>query len=356
MRNYFKIFSLAFTILTSSVIVAQPISEVFAGGEIAIEYAGNPNAPCTGPQAYNFILKFYRDCPTGTFEDSKTINLWSPSNNNIVIPVTLNSFTSQGTIDNLCLKSDPICTAGRWYRRNNVTLPYPADDWKIFYGNIPFGNIANGARGRNYQSPATFNIEQGQTFFLITTFSNLRFCGEVEGVLQSDLLDTIRRENVSFNTSARWITPHPVETFCDGQSYNYKLPVVDDDVFTIDLNLNNNITTDTLQIRDSLSYELVATLKANAQGVTYFSAEGYSPSSPFPSSTPITFDKKNGVLSFTPSLALGQGGFIAAVTFKVIEHRTYFEVEGACLVRGGGCGKAGRSNTSEAGNSLLEET
>ncbi|MEQ8625086.1 MAG: gliding motility-associated C-terminal domain-containing protein [Vicingaceae bacterium] len=356
MRNYFKIFSLAFTILISSAIEAQPISEVFAGGEIAIEYAGNPNAPCTGPQAYNFILKFYRDCPTGTFEDSKTINLWSPSNNNLVIPITLNNFTSQGTIDNLCLKSDPICTAGRWYRRNNVTLPFPANDWKIFYGTIPMGNIANGVRGRNYQSPATFNIEQGQTFFLITTFSNLRFCGEVEGVLQKDLLDTIRIENVSFNTSARWITPHPVETFCDGQSYNYKLPVVDDDVYTIDLNLNNNITSDTLQIRDSLSYELVTTLKANAQGVTYYSSEGYSPSTPFPSSTPITFDKKNGVLSFTPDLALGQGGFIAAVTFIVREHRTVFEVDSTCLIPGGGCLPSERTPVIRKSRKLINST
>lgn len=340
MRNSFlKLLLVSITIvLTTVTLKAQPRSEAFAGGEITMEYVGNPAMPCNGPQAYNFTLKFYRDCTPQGLELTKMIRLWSPSNNNTIIEVNLTETTPRGQIDNLCLKGDPVCTVGQWYTtKKPVNIPFPAKDWRIGYGNIPFGNIANGFVGRDYQSPASLNIDPGQTFFVLTRLNNIDFCGEVNGVLQNDLNDTIRRENIPYNTSARWITPDIVETFCVGQSYNYKLPVVDDDEFVIDANLNNAISTDTLVIKDSLSYEITTALSRYGFGVRYLSNEGYTSTSPFPSSTPIAFDKKEGILSFTPSLAGGQGGFIAVVAFNVIEWRTYFVVDSVCFKPGGGC-------------------
>jgi gliding motility-associated-like protein len=316
-----SIFILLLVVVSTS-LSAQ--SEAFAGGDISVEYVGPKDLPCNSlnQRRYRITFKFYRDCPSASnpLPDEKRIYLRARDREQAtgtpqIFQLDLTNFDDKGEVEDLCTRND-ICTVGRWYWAE-TTLPFYDSRWQIFYGTL---NNNGAIIGVNYNSPENFNIDAGQTFYVETFYNNT--CREITTDADGDPANVLIR-NTGESSTPEWVFEDPVVTFCAGRTYNYRLALVDEDRPVVDLNLNNP-GVKTAQIADSISYEMVSARTRSGGGVSY--VPGFTPSAPVPSSTPIRFDKKTGVLSFTPYLGPNELSFTGVAAFLIKEWRREYTV------------------------------
>tara|TARA_R110002050_G_scaffold205780_3_gene341535 strand:- start:26045 stop:29038 length:2994 start_codon:yes stop_codon:yes gene_type:complete len=345
----FLVLSIVISVFTSHT-MAQ--GESFAGGEIVVDYdpESNIGRECGDPIVYNVVYKVYRDCLPFPFSDTRTIGVYRQTGSGINVVTEnynfiLSEFEDRGIQENICIRSNPACTEGRWYK-GKITVPEPGR-WIVYNG-----VLLNTGRlgGLNFHSPLTENIAREQKFFMKTVINN-RFCDTVQtrANVLGDPEPNFKKINSDINYAAKWDFPDVLETFCNNKSYEYRLLVRDPDVFEVPVNFNNPSGPKEI-IRDRLSFVLTSTRSANEAAVNY--EPGYSSQAPFPvpsfPSVNITsFNGQTGVFSFTPQLPFGINNFTAAVTFIVREIRKRYYVETRCL--------SGNCPTSADSTDILRE-
>jgi len=314
MKKFTFLLSLLGILLFDTTNLLAQGSEVFAGGEINVEYVGDGTEECGDPKPYRFTLKFYRDCLTRQFAADKTIRLVVPDDVNLgvqFLTITLDQTTDFGTLESRCVDGNPTCTEGRWYSATRL-LPPSEEEWRVTYSAL---NMNGNLIGRDFFSPEFFNIDLQQRFFVESFFTN-KCADTVKGVLNGN---QVARELKTDNTPAQWLTPHILETFCDGVDYEYRLKVRDTDTIRFDKNLLDNKDTLDGEVTDSLAFRIVSTRTGNGQAVNYL--PGFSSNAPLPSTKPFSFNEREGIFSFTPELRVGETNFAAIVTFEVQEWR-----------------------------------
>lgn len=337
---------------------AQP--QPFAGGEIVINHVPVGDDPCGTAKRYEVILKFYRDCGGGVsqFPGNPTVWAYNPElfKSGVIgsddgfkeISLTeLADIGDRGEIENICIKGDPICTAGKWYR-GFFTLEESDVRWQIKYVEryieLP---PANGrrrgpvAQGFLINSPENYNIDQGQRFSLRSDI--LVQCTEpsTDGTGAPPDISNLKNETFR-NRTANLITEDLVETFCHGQEYQFQLAIQDtdnprldlnlDDVIGIDgdgdgfLNFGNGKDVDERLGPDSLFFELTSPFR-DGENSAFFTF-------PYTSQAPLPVDplslmevSPTGFITFTPRLLPGEDNFFGVVTYKVSEFRQKFVIK-----------------------------
>lgn len=330
---------IGFNIAFTDQLKAQPAPQPYAGGEIHVDYIGVNPANCNLPRIFQFTLRLYRDCVPSPWENTLQLilRLEQPTYINGA-PGAVNYFLIPATfledipmLDNRCIAGQPVCTEGRIYQTTTpIAIPEFTIDptqnlqirpkAQIWYGAPafqPFTTNIIGVDGARDQSPFNGNMELGEEFALYAEFTNMvQLCGDVTGV-NANSGQTVTRSLKGYdNQAARWLFPHPLETFCDGVDYEYRLRL-DNESVTVDLDNSNAITTDTREFEDSLSFRLVPSFEGQADAVDY--APGFSAYVPFPTVKPVLFDEKKGLLNFTPQLLPNEQTFIGAISFEVLE-------------------------------------
>ena len=324
---------------------AQAPSVAFAAGEIQVRYLDSPVPDnCNAPKRYHFWLKYYRDCSQNpvfpdldiaiVVDQAKPVNQPAPPTIPVTVGMTL--MQQQGQMNNKCIQGQPVCVEGAWYRTtipiSLPKIPLPANLDPASQGprvraaftdvnNLVFPPIQVGKFAR---SPINNNIEQGERAYIWTDITGMvQSCDVITGTHPVTGEMNQREVNGYVNNSPEWIIEDPYETFCNGVFYEYQLRAVDHDTTYIDLNLMNNNDpvppSDTIMVTDSLAFRLRSPLALFGTANTFF--PGFNSSVPFPSSTPVTFDEKEGILRFTPDLLPSEQTFIAVVSFEVLEFR-----------------------------------
>lgn len=289
-------------------------SEVFAGGEIYVEYVGDGSEACDDDLPYDITYKFYRDPggPAFPFPADRTVVLRDETDPNqanwTTMNILLDDIDNRGSLDPICLFISPVATEGRWYKNSTPVMLSSNRKYRVMYGPGEF------------RSPENNNIQAGQRFYVETLVSAK--CD----TLTTTLLDTPPEErlyyNNGFNTAPQWAIEDIVESFCHGQYYEYALPVYDNDLTVLEFTDPDGNLIRTEEVRDQITFDLVSAKVSDGGPVNYES--GFSSTAPFPSSTPIQLE--NGILKFTPDLPLGQNSFTADINILVTESRKTYKL------------------------------
>lgn len=226
-----------------SVLTAQAQSEVFAGGEIFVEYAGNGTELCGDPVPYHITLKFSRDEQSAAFpqDPTKTVTIKNSAlkNDPNEFTVELTDVTyDRSPVPIRCLTNVPVATESRWYR-TDVPVLIPGN----MTAQISYANLMNSAFGRNFQSAENLNIVTGQRFFVKTTIST-RCNVLISTSKDADPLKMII-DNQRYGESTNWLTNDIVLEFCNDSTYAFDFEQFID-------KSNSFYTIDTVLLRDSV--------------------------------------------------------------------------------------------------------
>lgn len=303
-------------------------SEVYAGGEISLEYIGNANTnpDCNTPLPYQITLQFYRDDPNTAaldLPDSKVVLLVEDDKmgNITTTEITLDDLTLVPQIQLDYILNNPVVTDGGIYR-NDPSSPVMLDPNKTYfavYADLDMGNITT---AKEFQSPQNHNIEQAQTFYISSVV--LPTCTE----LVTGSADTPPNEKVivnnGINKTTEWLTnTGVVESVCEGREYSYNLNKLVRDMDGEDLeyivtDASGNNLIEKIPFEDRLSFRLTSVFIDKNEAARMISP--LSSQRPFPADT-FNFDPNTGVLYFVPAMPTGQTVYTAAINIEVTEER-----------------------------------
>lgn len=330
----------------------DPPPQPFAGGEINLTYVGPANAICGTGKQYEVSLKFYRDCGGSASSFPAAPRVWAYNRaifnstaNEGLIPITMGNPVYRGSIANLCVQGNPICTDGQWYT-GNVTLAESIDPWQIEFGWSGEIVASNGDRvfarvGNLVHSPDHINIDEGQRFRMRTEV--LVRCEEIQTGPNALPANTYFKSNTFNNESHSWSTYNTdintcngltpiatdiVETYCNGKTYEIQLPVYDDDYVSNGVDFNGDGTIDNTEIigGDSISYSLSSPVHGNGDDVFFTAPFSFDVPFPLTAFSRMDLNPTTGVLTFTPNLRNGENTFIATLAIDVEEWKKEFYV------------------------------
>lgn len=306
--------------ISLSTAFSQPVSEIWAGGQISLDLvSGDCGGTGTNAPTYKVTLKFYRDA-IGTADPlplTKEVIVFSPQLNinkgsagQLTVSVAQDSLK---VVEQYCLNGNPVATEGGWYS-GTITLDQPAIWYFAYVGAIPAGI------GGDFRSPEDRNISLGQKFYIETLIDNR--CGTVNGTVFNNVTNTY--DPVSgYNTlplllTHEYLEDDPVASFCVDSTYNYDLKHLTpnyDAIFPAKTPISTLITAS--EYGDSVSFHPVPAKIDYAVPAVYESP--YGSFSSFPSSTPISYDERNGRVSLTPNQP-----FAGPIAFEVRRYMNFY--------------------------------
>lgn len=319
---------------------AMSQSDIFAGGEIYVEYAGDYTEACGDQIPMHFIYRFYRDevstfgIPFPTLPPANIVegfNLlmiekpdpddrttWTPS----VVTVDDEVYVNPN-VPNLCVRNAFATTEGKWYRTSTPVMVNANSTFLISTGLLVPGDPNLNQVGRNFHSPENDNLVDGQTYYIETVFNT--FCdADTTGPMDFPANKIVTWSN-GWNETVDYKSNDIVESFCSGTAYSMDLDDLISPNFSVFSFLDTVTGVRTFDtIFDSYSFSIKRPFNRERAAVT--NAPGFSTFAPFPTSLGDRFriDQEN-LLTFTPELALGQRGFTSAIIFETVERRETIE-------------------------------